>query len=184
MTQPGRATSVGGAESKFGFEVVGVGDGASFSFVPIYYPERFNVEKPRDIQGEADSCKGENLTLNKIENFRIHATGFLGYNNSLSDYQSLCNHQESTVEVINPILPNGGLECLVEKPEFGEIRGYDPKLEDWLVDYTVDFISTGKDEDTGSSGKSGIVDEGSLGSSNGIAPAEPSLEESIADYEG
>jgi len=147
----------GGADIKFGFEVYAPDKG--YVFIPEYYPSRFKVKKHRNIEGEADSCKGENLKLKNIENARIHVKGFLLYDNSLKDFQDLADYKRSKVDVINPVLPGSGIECLIEDADYGEIKGYDPQTDDWFVNYTFDFISTGKDESSSTSGPSGVVDE-------------------------
>jgi hypothetical protein len=148
---------VGDADRKFGFSVEGVG--ANFVFAPKYYPDRFNVAKDRDIKGEADSCKGENLEFSMVENSRIHVKGIFLYNNSLPSFHSLVNHQPSKVTLYNSVLPNDAMECFIQKTQYGEQKGYDPANQDWMVSYTLDLISTGKDEPTGSDGKSGVVSE-------------------------
>jgi hypothetical protein len=144
----------------FGFEVVEV-DGA-FSFSPEYYPDSWNSTKSTDTESQADSCKGENIDVNKVNNYRIHARGIFLMDRNLETFHSVTDHRGEKVEVINPLLPNEGIECIIKKAKFGEIKGWDPIHRDWQISYTLDFISTGKDDSSSTNGKNGIVDSGGI----------------------
>jgi hypothetical protein len=151
-------------EKAFWFEVVGKKadspDATPFTFNPKYYPARFTSSKDRDTESESDVCKGENISINKVNNYRVHANGLLlmdrkKKNDELADLHALADHEGSLVDVVTPLLPEGGIECLVKTVEFGEIKGWDPHEKAWTIEYTVDFIATGKDGET--SGEKGIV---------------------------
>ena len=140
----------------FGFEVVGVE--ADINFSPEYYPKRWNVSKDTDTESQADSCVGENISVNKVNNARIHAKGdFL--TSKIGKMHSLFNHRGDKVEVVNPILPGGGMECILKTVQYGEFVGWDPQKKSWILSYTLDFTSTGKDDESSTEGKQGVVSE-------------------------
>lgn len=151
-------------EESFWFEVVGKpsdgSSGAVFTFSPEYYPERFKPSKERETSSESDVCNGENVSVDKVKNYRIHVTGLLlmdpeSENDELSTMHTLADHEGSKVDVISPLLPDEGLRCIIKTVEYGDIQGWDPHHRSWTIKYTLDFIGVG--DLASESGENGIV---------------------------
>lgn len=116
------------------------------NFTPVYYPSRFTITTEKDLDRTPASCDGERVSIKELKNSELHVTGKVHE----SDLQSLWNiaHTTRRVEVITPVLQNGGMEAYVKSVEIGEMIGYDayPDAEEWMFKYTIDLVSTGKDE--------------------------------------
>lgn len=155
-------------DEDFSFEITNLrGTDTEFNFIPKYYPERFNVKRPRETKGNADSCRNESITLKYVKNSRIHAKGITlrERQNGLVAFQKLQNLIESKVYILNSLLPDGGLECYIEDAQYGEWEGYDPVSKDWLISWKVDLISLGPDgerEMKGVVSEMGSGDEGNI----------------------
>lgn len=162
-------------DKEFGFEVIGVSK--TFNFAPTYYPKRVNITKGIDTDKTAGACKGEDITIKKVNNRRIHITGTYLYEKHNSTFHKMNAMKGRKVELINDILPGGGMECYLNEVEHGNIAGWDPIEADWKIEYTLDFIATGKDEETSNSGGSGIVSEG-----DGGRQLDPSLEDELSSF--
>lgn len=118
--------------------------GDTFEFTPEYYPDRFTKVMEKELSREGQQCKGEDVSVKKFKNPDIHATG-VTFAHQVSTLEDLHLH-EGKVDLYTPISPNGGLEAYVKKVEVGEINGWNPHEEEWMFDYTMDLVSTGRDE--------------------------------------
>ena len=124
-----------------------------WSFTPIYYPGTFRIGKNRELNRDARQCGGENISVKTIKNREAHVKGKILATevpvfNKVMDY-------EGTLDLISPKTPAGGLECKIHKAELGELAGWDPIEKEWRFEYSLDLISTGRDEHT--EGDNGIV---------------------------
>jgi hypothetical protein len=117
---------------------------AYWTFAPVYYPERLTQAKPRELNRSGSQCGGENVRTDKIKNREFHITGKL-LDGELNTFHELMEY-EGVFDVITPTTPDGGMECKLKKPELGEQTGWDPKFRQWKFNYTLDFVSTGRDE--------------------------------------
>lgn len=143
----------------FGFKVEANTPEMDYSFIPEYYPERFNVTREREQESKIDSCKTELLIYKYIKGSRIHAKGItlMDEEAGLEAFRDLANDRLSECVVTNPILPYGGsVVCHIDKAEYGEWEGYDPINEDYFISYSLDLISLGSPKDRE---RSGIIEE-------------------------
>lgn len=125
-----------------GFEINAVD--SHISFVPEFYPNRFPQKKGKEISRDGSSCKGETVSIDKVKNRDFHVQGFL-IEAEIPVFKSLQDH-EGAVEIISPLTKFGGVECIIEESELGDMEGYDPHKEQWIFNYSLDLVSTGKDE--------------------------------------
>lgn len=125
-------------------------------FAPEYYPDRFNKAISKELNRDTKQCKGEDISIKEMKNAELHATGVMLASQSRR-FQELSKHK-GTVDLITPISPRGGIQCYIKKAELGEIEGYDPKNDEWEINYTIDFVGTGNDE-YGDDTRSSIVTE-------------------------
>lgn len=139
---------------KLGFEISP--QEASWTFIPEFYPESFTQMKKKEFDRYGGKCNGETVSIKSVKNREFHATGVL-LQGEVSVFQSL-QDVESEVDLISPLTANGGMECFVKKAELGEKKGWDPHNQQWMFEYTIDLLSTGRDEyDDG--GNNAIVSE-------------------------
>lgn len=116
----------------------------SWTFAPQYYPDSFRQTKGRELERNPRQCLGETVTIKKIENREFHVKGVV-LSFEVKWFQSLMDYQ-GKVDLLSPITKSGGMECVVKDSELGEIEGYDPHHRQWKFEYTVDLLSTGRDE--------------------------------------
>lgn len=124
-------------------------------FSPEFYPDRFNKVMEKELNRDGQQCRGEDVSVKEFKNPDIHATGVC-FARQVTVIEGLHEH-EGKVDIYTPISPNGGLEAFVKKVEIGEINGWNPVENEWMFNYTLDFVSTGFDEYSVNSGN-GIVE--------------------------
>jgi len=116
------------------------------NFRPIYYPERFTITTEKELQRVGSGCGGQKVSIDELKNSELHVTGKV----HTSDLQGLNDIIYSTepVDLVTPVVEGGGMEAFVKSGERGDILSYDayPTAEEWMFEYTLDFVSTGKDE--------------------------------------
>jgi hypothetical protein len=136
----------------------------SWSFTPEYYPDDFTQMKKTELSRYGGNCGGESVSVKAIKNREFHATGVL-LEGEINVFQGLLDHQLE-VDLLSPLTPSGGMECYVKKGELGGQTGWDPHSRQWMFKYTLDLVSTGRDEhDTDQNAiVSGIVGDTSEGS--------------------
>lgn len=123
-------------------------------FSPEFYPDRFNKVMSKELNRDGKQCDGEDVSIKNFKNAEIHATGVC-FARQVPVIEDLHAH-DGKVDLYTPISPNGGLEVYVKKAEIGEISGWNPKKDEWMFNYTLDFVSTGFDE-YGGDGKNDVV---------------------------
>lgn len=142
----GRNTSEPAVENDptegLGFEIQPT-EGA-WSFSPLYYPDSFTQNKPKELNRNGQQCSGENVSIKALKNREFHASGVMLFE-TISTYHELMDHH-GYVEILSPLVPGGGMECVIKKAELGDKNGWDPHNRQWLFEYTVDLVSTGRDE--------------------------------------
>lgn len=120
------------------------GRAGPLTFVPDYYPDRFTQTKQKELSRDGRQCGGESIVVDTIKNREFHAKGLL-LEYEIAAFQALLDH-EGEVEILSPISPSGGMECIIKNGELGDSQGYDPHAQQWLFEYSMDLVSTGKDE--------------------------------------
>lgn len=135
--------------------------GSHLAFVPDYYPDRFVQTKEKELERNGRQCAGESVSIDTIKNRDFHVKGVL-LEYEVAAFQQLIDH-EGPVEILSPLSPRGGMECIIKQGELGNNKGYDPHAEQWMFEYMVDLVSTGDDEyDRGRNAiVSAIIDDGS-----------------------
>jgi len=115
-----------------------------WSFAPQFYPDRFNQKKSRDLSRYASGYGGERVSIKAIKNREFHATGVL-VEGEIPVYQKILDF-EGKVDILSPLTPSGGMECVIKSGELGEQKGWDPHTRQWMFKWTLDLVSTGRDE--------------------------------------
>lgn len=128
--------------ARLGFEIVPTD--SWWSFTPIYYPDRFVQSKERDLKRDGKQCGGEDVSIEQIKNREFHASGIV-LADEIRVLQRLIDY-EAAVDLISPLTPDGGMECQIKNSELGEKVGFDPIHQQWQFNYTLDLVSTGRDE--------------------------------------
>lgn len=120
-----------------------------WSFIPEFYPEDFSQMKKKELNRYASGgCGGESVEIKSIKNREFNATGVL-LQGEINVFQGLLDH-EGVVDLLSPITTGGGAECYIKQGEIGKQKGWDPHTQQWMFEYTIDLVSTGRDEhDTG-----------------------------------
>jgi hypothetical protein len=118
-------------------------EGADYSFVPKYYPERFTQTRDNELKRDAAQCAGEEVYVEKKKNKELHANGIVLADN-LDTLRMLLDDTDN-VDLISPIAGDGGIEVVLKSGKIGEITGWDRFDEQWQFKYTLDFVSSGKD---------------------------------------
>jgi hypothetical protein len=146
------------AKNEFGEDVLleydRLRDNTYLEFAPEFYPDRFNKVMEKELNRDGQQCNGEDISIKTFKNSDIHANGVCLARN-VSIIEELHKH-EGKVDLYTPISPNGGLEAYVKKAEVGEIDGWNPHKQEWMFQYTLDFVSTGFDE-YGTDGTNDVV---------------------------
>ncbi len=130
------------------------GDDYYLRFSPEFYPDRFNKVMEKELNRDGNQCQGEDVSIKNLKNSDIHATGVC-FARQVPVLEEMHAH-EGKVDLYTPISPNGGLEAYVKKIEIGEINGWNPHEGEWMFDYTLDFVSTGRDE-YGTDGRNDVI---------------------------
>lgn len=146
-------------EQAIPFEVVRVneeGEELDDTFDPLYYPDRFNTKGGKDLTRNPKQCAGEVVDIKTLKNEEMHATGVMK-SSTIERFRDVATHSGSVV-LYTPFQPGGGIEAIIEKWEIGDIDGWDPIAWEWLVEWTLDFVGTGRDEHDTSSTNSEVDD--------------------------
>lgn len=147
-------------EEKIGFELNP--QDSHWVFAPTYYPDRLVQNKDREVERDGRQCGGEDITIKNIKNREFHVNGVL-LSYEIPIFQNVLEY-EGEIDLISPLTPSGGMECKVKESELGELAGWDPLKKAWRFEYSVDLVSTGRDEH--GSGNNDIV-SAIIGTSSG-----------------
>ena len=137
-------------QNKLEFEV----DGNDYTFIPDYYPDRVSVTKERDLVREKGICRNEYVKDVGTKNREIHVVGMVTTDN-LQDFHDMCDFGQRA----DLITMQWRGEVLLKKAELDGPEGVDVDTGHYLYKYTLDFVSTGRDE-LGLA-TTGVIDDGS-----------------------
>jgi len=112
------------------------------SFGPFYPPDRIQIEKERDLKRESSMCGGEDVTDNGSKNREIHVSGVIR-KSEVSAFNNLIDEDEA----LDLITVGFQGEVHVRKGDFEGPTTWDPEHKEWMYKYTVDFVSTGRDDE-------------------------------------
>ncbi|WP_372611607.1 hypothetical protein [Halomonas sp.] len=136
-------------ELPFGIEWdAGKGVAGVYSFDPQYYPERFPQTKNKELTRNGNQCGGEDISIKAVKNVEFHIAGRA----LATEIPALKRLQDHTgvVDVYSPISPTGGVEAYLTNVEIDATpNGFDPMFREWQFSYTIDLVSTGRDEYSG-----------------------------------
>lgn len=126
------------------------------SFQPLFVPERMEEVKERNLDRQENWCGGEDVTDFGAKNREFHISGRL---------------LESEIGTFDAVLDAGTAFDMVSVLWTGEVyvvRGtlegplwYDPRLKDFIYTYSIDVLSSGRDEPLSDAG-SGIISDGAI----------------------
>lgn len=154
------------------------------TFRPMYYPKRVKVGKERDLNRESGICQGEHVTDSGTKNREVHVVGYvtpyvdpelqadtLGasgsievdvenssqYSNNMQSFHDMCDFGERG----DIITMQWSGEVLLKDSDIEGPKGIDTNTGHFLYEYTLDFVSTGRDETPEAT--TGIVNDGISG---------------------
>lgn len=117
----------------------------SWSFDPEHYPSDFTQMKKKELRRFGGNCNGESVSIKKIKNREFNISGLV-LRGELNLFHAISDMEER-VDLISPLLPNdSGMECYVKQGELGNEEGWDPNNRQRAFNYTLDLVSTGRDE--------------------------------------
>ena len=122
---------------EFEFEV----NAADYTFIPDYYPNRVKVTKQRDLVREKGICRAEYVKDVGTKNREIHATGYVTTQN-LQDFHDMCDFGQRA----DLITMQWQGEVLLDQSDIEGPVGVDVQSGHFMYEYTLDFVSTGRDE--------------------------------------
>lgn len=131
------------------------------TFAPRYLPDTFRRTKSRNLDRKENFCGGENVSDRGSENWEFHVSGPV----LTIGVQFFDRIVEGGGDLLLTSLSWSG-EVKVEEAELEGPMSWDPAAQQFLWRYTLDLVSTGKDE-SGNENQTGIIDEGTERSGTG-----------------
>lgn len=122
-------------------------------FAPRYFPETFRVRKPWKLDRQEAFCEGEDVEQTTSKNRNVHVSGRLVGQAELQDYERIGDNGGPFT--MSSITWSG--EVVVEETEVEGPVGIDVESGEFMWTYTLDLVSTGRDED---GVPTGIIDRG------------------------
>lgn len=111
------------------------------TFAPFYAPERIAVTKERELNREGNFCGGEDVTDLGAKNRDIHLSGML-LESELETYEALLDNDKP----LDLTTPGWSGEVMVAGGEYEGPVGRDPRNGLYFFKYSLDLVSTGRDE--------------------------------------
>jgi hypothetical protein len=126
-------------------------------FSPHYVPTRFRVGKERNLDRSESFCGGEDVEDLGSKNRELHISGWLR-ESEISAFDDLLD-SDATHDIVTP---GGGWdgEVRVLDGEYEGPRSFDPFSRELLFKYSMNVLSTGRDESSSGGYGNGIVQEG------------------------
>ncbi|UBF22609.1 hypothetical protein HRTV-25_gp28 [Halorubrum tailed virus 25] len=120
------------------FAIYGLDD-----FAPRYVPNRFSFSKERNLDRSENFCGGEDVEDLGSKNREVHISGRIRHR-ELTAFHNLLD----TDVPVDMISPGWSGEVRVLDGEFDGPRGRDPATNEYLYQYSLNVVSTGRDEST------------------------------------
>lgn len=124
------------------------------TFAPRYLPSTFRRTKSRNLNRKENFCGGENVSDRGAENWEFHVVGPV-LTAGIEFFDRLA---EDGGDILLTSLSWSG-EVKIEEAELEGPTAWDPAAQQFQWRYTLDLVSTGKDE-SGNENNTGIIDEG------------------------
>jgi len=125
------------------------------TFGPAYIPTRFSIKKDRNLNREDNFCGNEDISDLGSKNREIHISGPLR-EDEIGAFGDLLDHNDP----LGIVTPGWGGEIRIKGGEYEGPRSIDPRSGQALYKFTLDVVSTGRDEAQGHGHENGIVDDG------------------------
>jgi len=151
LTSPTTGRTTTNPNKQLGFEIDP--RNTDWSFAPEFYPDDFTQMKKKELSRYGGNCGGESVSIKAIKNREFHVTGVM-LREEVRTFHGLLDY-EGTVDLLSPLIPGGGVECHLKKGELGNEKGWDPHTKQRYFGFTLDLVSTGRDEHD--SGNNAIV---------------------------
>jgi hypothetical protein len=110
------------------------------AFAPRYYP-KVRVSKERNLQSQQDLCEGQYMYDLGGKNRRVHITGFI-HRDQFPTFNSMLE-QGVPMEMV---AEKWSGEVLIKRGELSGRFRWDGSKEQWMCDFSMDLVSTGRDE--------------------------------------
>lgn len=154
VDEPDSLTSRGGSGGtstvKMPFVLIG-----EVTFGPRFFPDRIQVTKERELDRTSNFCKGEDVADKGAKNREIHVNGRL-----IGQERRALDRVADSPEVFTMSSTTWSGEVRVSTVEYEGPQGYHPPSDSLIWEYTLDLVSTGRDERDSGSGGNGILDDG------------------------
>lgn len=144
----GQSRGVPGAGTPF------VIQNSSVTFAPKYFPSNLRVRKARDLNRQSGYCGGEDVSDTGSQNREVHATGYV-----LGPEIRYLNEIVDSGEKFVLTCATWSGEVMIDEVELDGPLFLDAESRNHSWEYTIDLVSTGVDEESGS----GAVDVGTTG---------------------
>jgi hypothetical protein len=138
----------GGVPTSPAFLLIG-----ALSFGPFYAPNRLSVSKERELNRQETFCGGEDVTDMGSKNREIHVAGAL-LEYELAAFEALLD----SADALDLTTQGWSGEVRVDGGEYEGPVGRDGRTQEYLFKYSLDLVSTGRDEDSGTSTSFEVTD--------------------------
>jgi hypothetical protein len=114
------------------------------TFGPFYSPKRISVKKDRELNRQENFCGGEDVTDLGSKNREMHISGrFL--ESELAAFEALLDNTEP----LDLTTPGWTGQIMVSGGEYEGPLGRDGRTRQFFFGYSIDVVSTGRDEEDG-----------------------------------
>lgn len=135
------------------------------TFGPFYSPKRISVSKERELNRQETFCGGEDVTDLGSKNREIHIAGRL-LESELEAFEGLLDNNEP----LDMTTPGWTGEIMVKSGEYEGPVGRDSRTREYFFQYSLDVVSTGRDE-------SGNVDYGIVRKKDGLELSDEEIDD-------
>lgn len=111
------------------------------TFAPTYVPNRFRVKKSRNLDRQENFCGREDVSDLGAKNRELHISGYMR-EPEIDAFDDVVDASEP----FNLVTPGWVGEIRIGDGEYEGPNKIDPRTGDSLYKYTLDVVSTGKDE--------------------------------------
>lgn len=126
------------------------------SFAPRFFPDRIQVSKERELDRTSNFCQGEDVTDKGAKNREIHVNGRL-----IGQERRAFDRVADSDQPFTMSSTTWSGEVRVSTIEYEGPQGYHPPSESLIWEYTLDLVSTGRDEADSGTGN-GIISDGDV----------------------
>lgn len=133
-----------------------IGDSGNI-FAPRFFPERIQVTKERELDRSSNFCEGEDVVDKGAKNRDLHINGRL-----IGPEKKALDRVADDGEPFTVSSTTWSGEVMVKMVEYEGPNGYHPPTNSLFWEYTMDLVSTGRDEADSGTGNGIVSGEGSV----------------------